>query len=81
MLDIAVSRVLNFDRFSLDLARGCLRMGDQDLELRPKTFEVLKYLAMNAGRLVAKQPILARDSAGATAVAAMLPLEPLRSER
>jgi len=57
MLDVAVARVLYFDRFSLDLARGCLRMGDQDLELRPKTFEVLKYLAMNAGRLVAKQEL------------------------
>jgi formylglycine-generating enzyme required for sulfatase activity len=57
MLDVAVSRVLYFDRFSLDLARGCLRMGDQDLELRPKTFEVLKFLAMNAGRLVAKQEL------------------------
>jgi hypothetical protein len=32
-------------------------MGDQDLELRPKTFEVLKFLAMNAGRLVAKQEL------------------------
>src|SRR5215468_9939635 len=57
MLDVAVSRVLYFDRFSLDLARGCLRMGDQDLELRPKTFEVLKFLAMNAGRLIAKQEL------------------------
>jgi sulfatase modifying factor 1 len=57
MLDVAASRVLYFDKFSLDLGRGCLRMGDQDLELRPKTFEVLKFLAMNAGRLVAKQEL------------------------
>jgi formylglycine-generating enzyme required for sulfatase activity len=57
MLDIAFPRVLYFDRFSLDLARGCLRAGDQDIELRPKTFEVLRYLAANAGRLVAKQEL------------------------
>src|SRR5262245_40363247 len=57
MLDIAAPRVLYFDKFSLDLARGCLRAGDQDIELRPKTFEVLKYLAANAGRLVAKQEL------------------------
>jgi formylglycine-generating enzyme required for sulfatase activity len=57
MLDVAVSRVLYFDTFSLDLARGCLRIGDQNLELRPKTFEVLRFLAMNAGRLVAKQEL------------------------
>src|SRR3954463_2873857 len=57
MLDVASPRVLYFDKFSLDLARGCLRAGDQDIELRPKTFEVLRYLAANAGRLVAKQEL------------------------
>src|SRR3954467_2393153 len=57
MLGVSVSRVLYFDKFSLDLARGCLRAGDQDIELRPKTFEVLRYLAANAGRLVAKQEL------------------------
>jgi len=57
MLDVSVSRVLHFDKFSLDLARGCLRAGDQVIELRPKTFEVLKFLATNAGRLVAKQEL------------------------
>jgi formylglycine-generating enzyme required for sulfatase activity len=48
---------LYFDKFSLDFARGCLRAGDQDIELRPKTFEVLRYLATNAGRLVTKQDL------------------------
>jgi len=54
-MDHLVHRVLRFDRFTLDLERGCLRAGDQDIELRPKTFEVLRYLAGNAGRLVPKQ--------------------------
>src|SRR5438552_5696363 len=57
MLDVAMPRALYFDKFSLDLGRGCLRAGDQDIELRPKTFEVLKYLAANAGRLVTKQEL------------------------
>src|SRR5438132_10860314 len=57
MLDVATPRALYFDKFSLDLARGCLRAGDQDIELRPKTFEVLKYLAANAGRLVTKRDL------------------------
>src|ERR1700704_1435387 len=57
MLDVAAPRVLYFDKFSLDLARGCLRAGDQDIELRPKAFEVLKFLTANAGRLVAKQEL------------------------
>jgi DNA-binding winged helix-turn-helix (wHTH) protein len=50
-------RVLRFDRFALDLARGCLRAGDREIDLRPKTFEVLCYLAENAARLVSKQEL------------------------
>jgi len=57
MPDVAAPHILYFDRFSLDFARGCLRTGDQDIELRPKAFEVLKYLAENAGRLVGKQEL------------------------
>jgi DNA-binding winged helix-turn-helix (wHTH) protein len=53
----AVRGVLSFNRFSLDLTRGYLRAGEQDIELRPKAFEVLRYLAENAGRLVAKEEL------------------------
>src|ERR1700751_3772323 len=56
-MDHIVHRVLRFDRFALDLVRGCLRAGDQEIDLRPKTFEVLCYLAENAGRLVSKQEL------------------------
>jgi sulfatase modifying factor 1 len=56
-MDHIVHRVLQFDRFVLDLTRGCLRTGDQDIDLRPKAFEVLHYLAENAGRLVPKQEL------------------------
>jgi formylglycine-generating enzyme len=52
-----VHRVLLFDRFALDLARGCLRTGDQEIDLRPKTFDVLYYLLENAGRLVSKREL------------------------
>ena len=58
MNEVVVHRALFFDRFSLDLMRGCLRAGEQDIELRPKVFEVLQYLVHNAGRLVAKQELL-----------------------
>jgi formylglycine-generating enzyme required for sulfatase activity len=47
-------RLLQFDRFCVDLARGSLRSGDQDIPLRPKSFDVLCHLARNAGRLVSK---------------------------
>jgi DNA-binding winged helix-turn-helix (wHTH) protein len=57
-MDHIVHRVLRFECFALDLARGCLRTGDQEVHIRPKTFEVLCYLAQNAGRLVPKQELL-----------------------
>src|SRR5712671_5341958 len=56
-MDYIVRRVLRFDRFALDLARGCLRADDHQINLRPKAFEVLRYLAENAGRLVPKQEL------------------------
>ena len=52
-----VHRILQFDRFTLDLARGCLRLDDRELELRPKAFKVLCHLAERAGRLVAKEDL------------------------
>jgi adenylate cyclase len=50
---------IRFDRYVLDLRRGTLRSGDDDIEIRPKTFEVLKLLVGNAGRLVSKDEIVA----------------------
>src|SRR5262249_17853039 len=49
--------VLLFDRFALDLARERLRAGEQDIDLRPKAFKVLRYLVENAGRLVLKEDL------------------------
>jgi formylglycine-generating enzyme required for sulfatase activity len=56
-MDQIDSRILRFDRFALDLRRGCLRAGNRDIELRPKAFEVLCYLLKNAGRLVAHEEL------------------------
>ena len=56
-MDQTVHRLLRFDRFVLDLTRGCLRTDDRDIGLRPKTFKVLRHLAENAGRLVSKQEL------------------------
>src|SRR5215471_13507610 len=52
-----VHKILRFDRFALDLTRGRLRAGDDDIQLPPNSFEVLCYLAANAGRLVLKQEL------------------------
>src|SRR5262249_45046686 len=59
-------RVISFDRFELDLGRGCLRIGGQEIDLRPKTFDVMRYLAENAGRLVSKQELSAVVCPGVT---------------
>ena len=48
-----------FEACTLDLIRGCLHTGDREVVLRPKSFNVLRYLLENAGRLVSKQEIVA----------------------
>jgi|RhiMetdeSRZDD1v2_1073273.scaffolds.fasta_scaffold01163_22 TolB-like protein/DNA-binding winged helix-turn-helix (wHTH) protein/Flp pilus assembly protein TadD len=56
-MDQIVSRRLQFDRFTLDLTRGCVRVGGREIDLPPKAFDVLRFLAENAGRLVSKQEL------------------------
>jgi DNA-binding winged helix-turn-helix (wHTH) protein len=50
-------QVLQFDWFMVDLKRGCLSIDGRDVTLRPKTYEVLRYLAENSGRLIPKQEL------------------------
>jgi TolB-like protein/DNA-binding winged helix-turn-helix (wHTH) protein/Tfp pilus assembly protein PilF len=50
---------LRFDRYVLDLRRGCLLADEREVALRPKTFELLLYLASHPGRLVSKDELLA----------------------
>ena len=57
-MDPVAHKVLRFDRFRLDLTRGCLRAGEQEIDLRPKAFQLLTYLAANAGRLLPKQELI-----------------------
>src|SRR5262245_36385680 len=54
----AGDRIFRFEGYALDLKRGCLRADDREIELRPKSFEVLRYLVENAGRLVPKGELL-----------------------
>ena len=51
------NQVLRFDRFTLDRARGRLQADGVDVELRPKSFEVLRQLIENAGRLMSKDEL------------------------
>ncbi len=47
-----------FDEFTLDLTRGFLLRDRADIKLRPKSFEVLKYLVENNGRLISKDELI-----------------------
>ena len=51
--------VLRFDGFVLDVARRSLRRADHEVALRPRSFDVLAYLAGAAGRVVGKDELLA----------------------
>ncbi len=51
-------RQYRFGDFVLDLERGALSRGGVDVKLRPKSFEVLRYLVENAGRLVGKRELM-----------------------
>jgi TolB-like protein/DNA-binding winged helix-turn-helix (wHTH) protein len=49
---------LDFEGFSLDLSCGCLRRGRDEIKLRPKSFDVLRYLVENRGRLLGKEELI-----------------------
>ncbi len=42
----------------MDIARGSLQSADREVELRPKSFEVLAFLVENAHRLVTKEELI-----------------------
>jgi predicted ATPase/DNA-binding winged helix-turn-helix (wHTH) protein len=56
-MELTAERTYSFDAYTLDLRRGCLRGPYGEIELRPKSFETLRHLVENAGRLVAKDEL------------------------
>ena len=50
--------MFQFEGYTLDVARSSLRTADRDIQLRPKTFEVLRYLVENADHLVTKEELI-----------------------
>jgi TolB-like protein len=57
-LHVAAGMTYQFANFTLDPARGSLLGANGEIELRPKSFDVLQYLVANAGRVVAKDELL-----------------------
>ena len=51
-------RSLQFASFTLDLDRLCLFGPDGQVALRPKSFEVLRYLLGQTGRVVGKEEVI-----------------------
>lgn len=51
-------RVLSFSGHTLDLQRCAVTRGDREIQLRPKAFDVLRYLAEHAGRVVSKEELI-----------------------
>jgi predicted ATPase/DNA-binding winged helix-turn-helix (wHTH) protein len=47
-----------FGEFTLDVARGCVLKAGEEIKLRPKVYETLKYLVENPGRLIGKQELI-----------------------
>jgi TolB-like protein/DNA-binding winged helix-turn-helix (wHTH) protein len=56
----AVDTVLRFEGFVLDLSERVLRREGRDIELRPKSFDVLACLARHPGRVVTKDELMAQ---------------------
>jgi adenylate cyclase len=50
--------MFRFEGYTLDIARNELRNSDREVALRPKTFELLRYLVENPDRLVTKEELL-----------------------
>jgi DNA-binding winged helix-turn-helix (wHTH) protein len=51
-------KMLQFEGYTLDIARNALRAADREIALRRKSFELLRYLVENPDRLVTKEELL-----------------------
>jgi adenylate cyclase len=50
--------MFQFEGYTLDIGRHSLRAADREVALRPKSFEVLRYLVENPDRVVTKEELL-----------------------
>jgi predicted ATPase/DNA-binding winged helix-turn-helix (wHTH) protein len=47
-----------FGEFTLDVGRGFVLKGGEEIKLRPKVYETLKYMVEHPGRLIGKQELI-----------------------
>jgi adenylate cyclase len=53
-----MSKLIQFASFTLDLERLCVCGPSGQVDLRPKSFEVLRFLVEHAGRVVGKEEVM-----------------------
>lgn len=58
LISTTAADVLRVGDVTLDLARQVVRIGADDVRLRPKTFDVLTMLVRHAGQVVSKQRLI-----------------------
>src|ERR1700752_2200059 len=56
--ELGSMKVFQFAGHTLDVACSTLQTADREIQLRPKSFEVLLYLVSNADRLVLKEELI-----------------------
>jgi len=52
------SQIYRFGEFTLDVAKRCVLKEGEQIKLRPKVYEALRYLVEHAGRLIGKQELM-----------------------
>jgi DNA-binding winged helix-turn-helix (wHTH) protein/lipoprotein NlpI len=52
------AQTFTFNEFTLDLTRGCLFRNGEEIKLRPKSFDTLRHLVENSGRLISKNELI-----------------------
>jgi pimeloyl-ACP methyl ester carboxylesterase/DNA-binding winged helix-turn-helix (wHTH) protein len=57
-MDTVARKFIGFDIYTLDLQCCSLLRGSEEIQLRPKSFDVLRYLAEHAGQLVSKEELI-----------------------
>ena len=53
-----LAQTFSFNEFTLDLTRGCLFRNGEEIKLRPKSFDTLRHLVENSGRLISKNELI-----------------------
>jgi len=53
-----LAQTYSFNEFTLDLTRGCLFRNGEEIKLRPKSFDTLRHLVENSGRLISKNELI-----------------------